>query len=96
MAAFLIMRQIGRKKVLRIDKFLKVSRLIKRRTVAKEACGKGRIKINGKEAKPGTEVSIGDVVSMEMGNRVVEVKVKDIREHVKKEEATDLYEETTH
>ncbi len=93
MAAFLIRNWIGRKTVLRIDKFLKVSRLIKRRTVAKEACGKGRIKINEKEAKPGAEVSIGDIVSIQMGNRVMKFKIKDIKEHVKKEEATDLYEE---
>jgi ribosomal 50S subunit-recycling heat shock protein len=78
---------------LRIDKFLKVSRIIKRRTVAKESCEKGRIKINDKAVKPGAEVVIGDMISIETGSRVMRFKIKDIREHVKKEEAADLFEE---
>lgn len=78
---------------MRIDKFLKVSRIIKRRTVAKESCEKGRIKINDKAVKPGAEVVIGDMISIETGSRVMRFKIKDIREHVKKEEAADLFEE---
>jgi len=78
---------------LRVDKFLKVSRIIKRRTVAKEACEKGRIKINGKAVKPGAEVTIGDMLSIETGSRLMKFRIKDVREHVKKEEAADLFEE---
>lgn len=78
---------------MRIDKFLKITRLIKRRTVAKEACEKGRIQINGKVAKPGTEVSAGDILTIEMGSRTLKFRVKDLREHVKKEETADMYEE---
>jgi ribosomal 50S subunit-recycling heat shock protein len=78
---------------LRIDKFLKVSRIIKRRTVAKESCEKGRIKINDKAVKPGAEVAIGDMISIETGSRVMRFKINDIKEHVKKEEAADLFEE---
>lgn len=77
---------------MRLDKFLKNARIIKRRPVAKEACEKGRVFVNEKEAKPGTELEIGDVVEVHFGNRVFKVKVKDLRDHVKKEEAEDLYE----
>lgn len=78
---------------MRVDKFLKVARIIKRRTIAKESCEKGRIKINDKAVKPGAEVSIGDILSIETGSRVMQFKIKDIKEHVKKEEASELYEE---
>lgn len=78
---------------MRVDKFLKVSRLIKRRTVAKEACEKGRILVNGRVAKAGTEVSPGDTLSLQTGSRTLEFRIRAVKEHVKKEEATDLYEE---
>ena len=77
---------------MRLDKFLKVSRLIKRRTVANEACDAGRVTINERIAKAGTEVKAGDIIEIAFGNRTVKVKVKDVRETVKKEEAEDLYE----
>jgi len=77
---------------MRIDKYLKVSRLIKRRTVAKEACTQGRILINGKPAKPGSEVSVGDLLELAFGNSVTKVKIQGIKEHVLKDEATTLYE----
>lgn len=78
---------------MRVDKFLKVSRLIKRRTVAKKACESEIIKINGKEAKPSTKVKIGDIIELTFGDsRVTTVKVLQIKEHVKKEEAEMLYE----
>lgn len=77
---------------MRLDKFLKNARIIKRRPVAKEACEKGRVFVNDKEAKPGTELEIGDVVMVHFGNRTFKVKVKELSEHVKKEEAENLYE----
>jgi ribosomal 50S subunit-recycling heat shock protein len=78
--------------MMRIDKYLKVSRLIKRRTVAKEACTQGRILVNGKAAKPGTEVSVGDEVELGFGDKKVTIKIANIKEHVLKDEATMLYE----
>ena len=77
---------------MRLDKFLKVSRLIKRRTVANEACSAGRVSINGKPAKPGSEVKPGDEISIRFGNRETAVRIKEVREVVKKEEAENMYE----
>ena len=77
---------------MRIDKFLKNSRLIKRRTVAKEACDGGRVLINGKVAKAGSEVETGDLISITFGNRQVTVRVKEVLEVVRKEDAADMYE----
>lgn len=78
--------------IMRLDKYLKVSRIIKRRTVANEACDAGRITINDKVAKAGTKVSEGDVIEISFGNRITKVKVLNINEHVKKEEAKNMYE----
>lgn len=77
---------------MRVDKFLKVSRIIKRRTVAKEACDTERIIINGKQAKPSTPVKEGDVVTVKFGNGEVSVRVKKIADHVPKNEAGEMYE----
>ena len=77
---------------MRIDKFLKVSRLIKRRTVAKEACDTGRIMINGKAAKAGSEVKAGDVIEIQFGNNSLSAKVLKISETCKKEDAGGMYE----
>lgn len=77
---------------MRLDKYLKVSRIIKRRTVANEACDAGRITINDKVAKAGTKVKIGDVIEITFGNRVTKVKVAEINEHAKKEDAKNMYE----
>lgn len=77
---------------MRIDKFLKVSRLIKRRTVASEACDSARIVLNGKEAKPGARVKVGDVIELRFGTRPLKVRVTDVRESVRKEDAQELYE----
>ena len=77
---------------MRIDKFLKSSRIIKRRTIAKEACEQKRVFVNGKEAKPGTEVMAGDVIEITFGNKVMKVEVLKILEHVPKDRAQDLYE----
>lgn len=76
---------------MRLDKFLKVSRLIKRRTVANEACDAGRVLVNDKPAKASLNVKEGDVIEIQFGTRSVKVQVLDVQETVKKEEAKDLY-----
>ncbi len=75
---------------MRVDKFLKVSRLIKRRTVANEACNAGRVMINGKVAKASSDVKIGDIIEIGFGSKSVKVQVLDLTETVKKDEAKDL------
>lgn len=77
---------------MRIDKYLKVSRLIKRRTLAKEVAENERIYINDKPAKPSKEVKIGDIITIEFGNKIVKVRVASLENVVKKEDATTLYE----
>ena len=76
---------------MRLDKYLKISRLIKRRTVANEACDAGRVLINGKEAKASTNVKQGDIITINFGNKEVKVEVLEIQETVKKEEAKELF-----
>lgn len=76
---------------MRLDKFLKVSRLIKRRTVANEACDAGRVLVNGKTAKASLNVKEGDVIEIQFGTRAVKVEVLDVQETVKKDEAKELY-----
>jgi ribosomal 50S subunit-recycling heat shock protein len=76
---------------MRLDKYLKVSRLIKRRTVANEACDAGRVTINGKPAKASANVKIGDVIEIGFGSKSVKVEVLDVAETTKKEEAKELY-----
>lgn len=76
---------------MRLDKFLKVSRLIKRRTVANEACDAGRVFVNDKPAKASTNVKVGDVLRIEFGNKEVKVEVLDVQETVKKDEAKELF-----
>ena len=77
---------------MRVDKFLKISRLIKRRTIAKEACDQGRVSINNKQAKAGSEVEIGDVVHIEFGNSSISVKILKLSEGTRKEDAQGMYE----
>lgn len=77
---------------MRIDKFLKVSRLIKRRTVANEICDSGRVTVNGRPAKPGTEVKPGDIVAIAFGGGPTTLRVLSVRETVRKEQAVGLYE----
>lgn len=77
---------------MRIDKFLKNSRLIKRRTIAKEACDKERITVNDKVAKPGTEVKAGDIIQIQFGNSIIKAKVINLSESSKKEDAATMYE----
>ncbi|BDG45494.1 RNA-binding S4 domain-containing protein [Parageobacillus sp. KH3-4] len=77
---------------MRLDKFLKVSRLIKRRTLAKEVADQGRITINGAVAKASSAVKVGDVLTIQFGQKKLTVKVTDLKETTKKEEAANLYE----
>ena len=75
---------------MRLDKYLKVSRLIKRRTVANEACDAGRVMINDRPAKASAEVKAGDIITIAFGNKDVKVEVLSVQETVKKEEAKEL------
>ncbi|MGL4952847.1 MAG: RNA-binding S4 domain-containing protein [Culicoidibacterales bacterium] len=77
---------------MRLDKYLKVSRLVKRRPLAKQLCDAKRVSINGKIVKPGVVVKVDDVIEIRYGNRLVEAKVMILKDHVKKEDATTLYE----
>lgn len=76
---------------MRLDKYLKVSRIIKRRTVAKEACDGGRVSINGKVAKAGAEVKEDDVLEIRFGARLGRYQITDVREVVRKESAAEMY-----
>lgn len=76
---------------MRLDKFLKVSRLIKRRTVANEACDAGRVLVNDKVAKASVNVKTGDIIEIQFGTRSVKVEVLNVQETVKKDEAQELY-----
>ena len=76
---------------MRLDKFLKVSRLIKRRTVANEACDAGRVMVNGKTARASLAVKEGDIIEISFGNKTVKVMVVDVQETSRKEEAKELY-----
>ena len=76
---------------MRLDKYLKVSRIIKRRTVANEACSGGRVSLNGKTAKPGAEVKAGDLLEIRFGDRYGRYEIVSILEHVRKEGAADMY-----
>jgi len=77
---------------MRLDKYLKVSRIIKRRTVAKEACENGRVFINNKAAKPSTEVKENDIIEIKYATKALKAKITSISEHVKKEDAKAMYE----
>ncbi|MCD6436528.1 MAG: RNA-binding S4 domain-containing protein, partial [Clostridiales bacterium] len=77
---------------MRLDKYLKVSRIIKRRTIAKEACSQGRVTVNKKVAKASDNISVDDIISVQFGHSIRLYKVLDIKEHVSKEEANGLYE----
>lgn len=77
---------------MRLDKYLKVARILKRRTVSKELAANERVLINGKVAKPAKEVNLGDIIDIIYGERVLRIRVLDIRENVKKNDADSLYE----
>lgn len=77
---------------MRLDKYLKVSRIIKRRTVANEACDAGRVLVNGKVARASYDVKINDVLELQLGARTIKAKVISVNEYAKKEEAALMYE----
>lgn len=76
---------------MRLDKFLKVSRLIKRRTVANEACDAGRVSVNGKVAKASVHVKVGDVIEIQFGQKTVKVQVDSLTESIRKDDAKEMY-----
>ena len=76
---------------MRLDKYLKVSRLIKRSTVANEACDAGRVSVNGRPAKASVEVKVGDIIEIGFGNKLVKVEVLDVAETVRKDDAKELF-----
>ena len=76
---------------MRLDKFLKVSRLIKRRTVANEACDAGRVLVNGKVAKASLNVKVGDIIEIQFGTKTVKVRLEAIEQKTKKDEAAELF-----
>jgi ribosomal 50S subunit-recycling heat shock protein len=76
---------------MRLDKYLKVSRLVKRRTLAKEVCDAGRIELNGRVAKAGAEVKVGDLLALNFGPRRLKVRIEELRESVRAAEAASLY-----
>lgn len=76
---------------MRLDKYLKVSRLIKRRTVANDACDAGRVKVNERVAKASTDIKVGDRIDIEFGNKSVSVEVTEILESTKKEDAKEMF-----
>ena len=77
---------------MRIDKFLKVTRILKRRTVANEACSGGRVSVNGKEVKPAYQLKSGDVVELRFGNGALRFCVKELRETARKDQIAEMYE----
>ena len=78
--------------IMRLDKYLKNSRIIKRRTVAKDACEQGRVEVNGRVAKPGLELKIGDEIQITFGSNTLKVRVAAMPETVRKEDAETMYE----
>ena len=78
---------------MRLDKYLKVSRLIKRRTVANEACDNGRISVNGRVVKASYEVKVGDRIELAMGTRTIAVEVVQVADNVRKDDASAMYKE---
>lgn len=77
---------------MRLDKYLKVSRIIKRRTVAKDVCENGRVSINGKVAKPSTTVKEDDIIEIQFANQLLKAKIVNVASHVTKEDAKKMYE----
>ena len=76
---------------MRLDKYLKVSRIIKRRTIANEACDAGRVEVNGKTARASYDVKVGDIINISFGTRNVKIEVTDVSEVIRKDDAVSLY-----
>ena len=85
--------QFKKGRTVRLDKYLKVSRLIKRRSVANDACDNARVMVNGRDAKASYQVKLGDMIEIAFGNRVLRVEVTDITENAKKADAAAMYRE---
>ena len=81
-----------RSKFMRLDKYLKVSRIIKRRTVANEACDSGRVMLNDKIARASAEVKVGDVIEVAFGTKAVKVRVTSVQETIRKEDTKEMFE----
>lgn len=79
------------KDIMRLDKYLKISRIIKRRTIANEACDAGRVLVNGKTARASYDVKIGDIIEIQLGTKPIKAEIISINEYAKKEEASDMY-----
>jgi ribosomal 50S subunit-recycling heat shock protein len=77
---------------MRLDKYLKISRVIKRRTIAKDVIDLGFVKINGRNAKPSTEVNVEDILELTLGDRILKIKVKSLKPYTKKEDSDEMYE----
>lgn len=77
---------------MRLDKYLKVARILKRRTVSKELAANSRVMVNGKIAKPSKEINVGDIIEITYGERVLKIKVAEVKENVRKNDASVLYE----
>jgi len=84
---------ISKEATMRLDKYLKVSRIIKRRTVANEACDAGRVTVNGRQAKASLEVKAGDIIEIKFGDKITRLEVLAVKETVRKEEAAQMYAE---
>lgn len=78
--------------MMRLDKYLKVSRIFKRRTIAKEVSKNGRVMINDRVAKPGTELKAGDILDISYGQKKIKIKVLELKSHIKKEDADSMYQ----
>jgi ribosomal 50S subunit-recycling heat shock protein len=87
----MIFRRKLKGEIMRVDKFLKNSRIIKRRTIAKDACNAGKVLINDKVAKAGSEVNPGDILTISLGSRVFRIEILDTLEHVSKDQSREIY-----
>ena len=92
LTAVSVLAAVFLRKKMRLDKFLKVSRIIKRRTLANEACDNKRVSVNGKEAKAGLNIKPGDIIEIRFGANITKVRVLTVLENVRKEEAHSMYE----
>lgn len=81
---------------IRLDKFLKISRIIKRRSVANDACSTGHVTVNGKDAKPGTSIKVGDILGLTFGEKYHEYEILTIAEHAAKQDASSMYRAIDH
>jgi len=84
-------QESGKGETMRLDKYLKVSRIIKRRSVANDACDTGHVIVNGKDAKPGTSIRVGDVIGVRFGEKLHRYEILSVADHVAKQDASGMY-----